>query len=93
MINLLEREICRPGGGQTRNLLITSRTRIQLSHRGRHKKKLVPAQIKSRETATKQTQNAIVGLTIPLEVDIKDDTGILLINSDVSRDSDEPSHH
>ena len=29
------KECCRPGGDRTRNLLITSRTRIQLSHRGR----------------------------------------------------------
>ena len=29
------KECCRPGGGQTRNLLITSRTRIRMSHRGR----------------------------------------------------------
>ena len=29
------KECCRRGGGQTRNLLITSKTRIQLSHRDR----------------------------------------------------------
>ena len=29
------KECCRPGEGRTRNLLITCRTRIQLSHRGR----------------------------------------------------------
>ena len=29
-------ECCRPGGGRTRNLLITSRTRTQLSHWGLH---------------------------------------------------------
>ena len=29
------KEFSRPGGGRTRNLLITSRMRIQLSHRGR----------------------------------------------------------
>ena len=28
------KECCRPGGGRTRNLLPTSRMRIQLSHRG-----------------------------------------------------------
>ena len=30
------KERCRPSRGQTRILLITSQTRIQLSHRGRH---------------------------------------------------------
>ena len=33
--SILTKECCRPRAGRTRNLLITSWTRIQLSHRGR----------------------------------------------------------